>query len=385
MKIGLLINPLAGIGGPVGLKGSDGEAVVREALSLGARRRAGQRALTALRAIGDEPVDWHCASGPMGQDCLREIGQSCRVVYRVSGETGAEDTLKTVDAMCRRDIDLLVFAGGDGTARDVLDGLRRNHREMTLPVVGIPAGCKIHSAVYAVTPEKAGESIRRLLAEGGVNQREAAVMDLDEVAFRHGQVKSRCYGYLTIPADDPCMQASKQGGIEDEAGSREEIAAEVVDNLDADTLYIIGSGSTTAAIMETMGLDGTLLGVDVVLNRQLVASDVDERTLLALLERHQPKPVRMIVTVIGGQGHVFGRGNQQLSADVIRRVGRHNVILVASRKKLGTLRQGRLIVDTGDSELDKRFDGLVSVITGYQQKTLMKIGFSGEGSRRRES
>ncbi|HHO59840.1 MAG TPA: ATP-NAD kinase, partial [Thiotrichales bacterium] len=288
--------------------------------------------------------------------------------------TTAADTQGAVKQLCEQGIDLLLFAGGDGTARDVMDTLQRAGRADTLPVGGIPAGCKIHSAVYAITPKRAGELVALLAGGSPMSLVAAQVMDLDESLFRQGEVKSRCYGYLQTPVDDTRMQLTKQGGVNNEAEALEEIAAEVVDTMEEGVLYIIGSGSTTQAIMQQLGLANTLLGVDVVFNHQLLENDVTEERLLTLLDSPDYAAVRIIVTVIGGQGFVFGRGNQQISAEVIRRVGVENITIVATSEKLRTLGQRGLLVDTGNEAMDNQLRGLRPVITGYEQKTLVTIG-----------
>ena len=57
LTLGLIINPLAGIGGSVGLKGSDGAEIVKEAFSRGATCKSSERtrlALNVLTAIKDQ-------------------------------------------------------------------------------------------------------------------------------------------------------------------------------------------------------------------------------------------------------------------------------------------------------------------------------------------
>lgn len=378
MKLGLIINPLAGIGGSVALKGSDGSEIVQQALARGAKPLAGERALTALRELADSldsPVQ--TAGGSMGQDVLEQAGIACEVAYQsATGDqtTTADDTRAAVQALLGTGIDMLIFAGGDGTARDVLNALTEAGAE-TLPVVGIPAGCKIHSAVYAVTPLQAGELLKQIAEGHPMSLRAVEVMDLDEDAFRAGVVKASCYGYLQVPVDDTRMQVIKQGGIDNEAMALQDIASDVVENMQDDVLYLIGSGSTTAAIMDELGLENTLLGIDIVMNRELIASDVDAS---AMLQRLQKSPAKLVVTTIGGQGHVFGRGNQQFSPDVIRKVIEQNqadnIMVVASNEKLRTLEGRPMIVDTGDTELDAELAGLVQVTTGYEQRTLYKLG-----------
>ena len=376
MKLGLVINPMAGIGGTVGLKGSDGRAIVEQALDKGAQPLAQQRTLAALSQFKDcvvEPVI--TAAGAMGQEILDHAGIEAEVVYSpASRNTTANDTQNAVYALCEKSIDLLMFAGGDGTARDVLNALRQHGSDEKLTVIGIPAGCKIHSAVYAVTPVQAGELVAGLIKGQLYSVKSAEVMDLDEDAFRAGQVKASCYGYMNVPVDEQRMQAMKQGGVDTESLVLQDIAADFIDNMQHDVLYLIGSGTTTAALMESIGLDNTLLGVDAIFNGELVASDLAEREILSLLDDSAYTSVKIVVTAIGGQGHVFGRGNQQFSPAVIRRVGSDNIVIVATRNKLRSLEGRPLRVDTGDTELDAELAGMKQVITGYEQRTLYRIG-----------
>ena len=398
MKIGFLVNPLAGIGGSVALKGSDGSDIVEQALSRGAIPQSGARALAALQEVsaGDLPpgISILTAGGDMGENVLADaeptnLGLPCEVVYTSSSDslddaqsrTTAEDTRNATLEFIRRGVDFIVFAGGDGTARDVLDAISSN-TGTTVPVLGIPAGVKIHSAVYAVSPKHAGELLNLILSGQPMSLVEAKVMDLDEQAFREGRVNAKCYGYLSVPVDDTRMQLIKQGGLNHHEIAVQDIAAEIVESMEDDVYYLIGSGSTTQEIMNQLSLENTLLGVDIVCNGELLASDVDEHMILELIKDH---PARIVVTVIGGQGHIFGRGNQQLSARVIRRVinsgsdamngagEKDNIIIVATNEKLRTLDKRPMIADTGDSRLDKQLAGLYHVITGYQQKTLYRL------------
>jgi len=373
MKIGFVINPFAGIGGAVALKGSDGEATVEQALERGAIPQAENRALLAIQSMMSKtPVDdvqFYCAAKNMGEDVLQQLALPCHVIYQGQQKSSATDTKDTIKHFVEQAVDLIVFAGGDGTARDVLDVLV-NELHSTIPVVGIPAGVKIHSAVYALTPVYAGEMISLLIAGEAMTLQEAQVMDLDEEAFRQGQVKTQCYGYLSVPVDNTRMQLIKQGGLNQHEITVQDIASDIIETMEEDVYYLIASGSTTAEIMNQLTLDNTLLGIDIVYNQQLIASDVDENTILKTINNQSAK---IVVTIIGGQGHIFGRGNQQLSSKVIRQVGKENIIIIASNEKLHSLDKRPMISDTGDINLDKQLAGLYSVITGYQQKTLYKL------------
>jgi predicted polyphosphate/ATP-dependent NAD kinase len=384
MKLGFVINPYAGLGGTVALKGSDGSEIVAQALSKGAQAQAEERALVAMKylALESDLSDEICiytAAETMGENVLRSLNIPCDVIYETARQTTAEDTKSVIRLFVNNAVDLIVFAGGDGTARDVLDILSAEY-DSQIPVIGIPAGVKIHSAVYATTPSHAGELIRLIVSGEPMSVHEAQVMDLDETAFREGKVNSSCYGYLYVPVDDTRMQLIKQGGINHEALAVQDIAADIIENMEHDVLYLIGSGTTTAEIMNQLSLKNTLLGIDIVCNQQLMASDVDERSILHAIKNHR---ARIVVTVIGGQGHVFGRGNQQLSAKVIRQIidqeqvnqsaWRDNIIIIATNEKLRSLDKRPMISDTGDVVLDKQLAGLYTVVTGYQQKTLYKL------------
>ncbi len=386
MKIGFVINPLAGIGGSVALKGSDGQEIVQQALARGALPQAQLRAKSALEKVkswtasSSATTTFFTASKEMGEDVLHSLDIDCESIYSADAVTSAVDTKHTIREFVEKQVDLIIFVGGDGTARDVLDVLSGEDAAL-IPVIGIPAGVKIHSAVYATTPERAGELIDLLISGEAMSLVEAQVMDLDEDLFRQGKVNAKCYGYLSVPVDDTRMQLIKQGGLNDDEITVQEIANEVIDGMEKDIYYLIGSGSTTAEIMNQLDLQNTLLGIDIVYNQQLVASDVGEKEILNIIEN---QPAKIIVTIIGGQGHVFGRGNQQLSAKVIKMVigdsvsdknttERDNIIIIATNNKLQSLNKRPMIADTGDSELNKSLSGLYPVITGYQQKTLYTL------------
>ena len=375
MKIGFVVNPFAGIGGAVALKGSDGKDIVALALSRGAIPQAETRAKIAMGQVSStNDFTIFTAAGSMGENVLSMLNLPYEVLCKVDeqavdAQTTAEDTKNVIRLFIEKAVDFIVFAGGDGTARDVLDVLSSEFHS-SIPVIGIPAGVKIHSAVYAVTPLSAGELINLILSGQPMSLHDARVMDLDEQAFREGKVVARCYGYLSVPVDDTRMQLIKQGGLNHQQIALQDIATDIIESMESDVFYLVGSGSTTAEIMNQLFLENTLLGIDIVCNQQLIASDVDEKTILQTIKNH---PAKIIVTVIGGQGHVFGRGNQQLSAKVIEQIGQENIIIVASNEKLRSLNKRPMIADTGDTDLDKQLAGLYPVISGYQQKTLYKL------------
>lgn len=373
-KLGLIVNPLAGIGGPVGLKGSDGATIVSEAFARGGEKRSPQRAQRALQQLADyrEKLEVYCFSGEMGEDEARSAGFEPTVVGHCNVETTAADTEAAAQALRQHGVDLILFAGGDGTARNIFNAVG-----VSQPVLGVPAGVKMHSGVYAVSPEAAGEIVKLLIDGQLVSIREQEVRDIDEEAFRQGVVKAKYCGELLVPEEGRFLQQVKNGGREVEELVLTDIAAELIENMEADTLYIVGPGSTTRAVMEELELENTLLGVDLVLDQQLLASDVSGPELEQALEQHSG-PVRAIITVIGGQGHLIGRGNQQLTPKVLRRLGKDNIDVIATKTKILALNGRPLLVDSNDPELDKAFKGYIRVITGYRDYIMYPVGLGSE-------
>lgn len=366
-KIGLIINPIAGIGGSVALKGSDGEGIAEQAIALGAEKKANLRAQQALTILAPykDIMTIYTVSGVMGADSANTLGFDTQVLYSPNSlETTALDTENAVNVLQQEGVDLLLFAGGDGTARNICSQVSEQ-----FPVLGIPAGCKIHSGVYAVTPKAAGRVVELMITNQLVSVVEADVMDIDESQFRQGIVKAKRFGEMTIPCELRYVQAVKSGGKESDELVLQDIAAHVIEQMD-DELFVMGSGSTVAAVMEEAGFDNTLLGVDLVLDQQLIASDVTEPELWQHLQSHNAK---LVITVIGGQGHILGRGNQQLSPRVIRAIGKDNIFIVATKSKLAALNGKPLIVDTGDDELNQSLSGFIPVVTGYKDQVLYPV------------
>lgn len=368
--LGFIVNPFAGIGGKVGLKGSDGEAIRAEAFARGAVSQSANRAritLEILKPYKDQLI-FFTASGDMGENLLRELGFNYECVYSYQGTSTAQDTIEAANSIVAKHANLLLFAGGDGTARNIYEAVGEE-----LPVLGIPAGVKIHSGVYAVTPKAAGLVIEQMLNNELVSLLETSVMDIDEDAFRRGNVRAKKYGEMQVPAEHRYVQSTKSGGKEVEALVVQDIADYVVEQMEDDIHYLIGSGTTCAAVMDSLGLENTLLGIDHVFQQGLVQPDVYEKHILELLEAH-PEKVKAVITIIGGQGHIIGRGNQQLSAKVLRKLGRDNLIVIATKTKLQQLNGKPLIVDSDDLALNEEFSGPIKVITGYEDSVLYPVG-----------
>jgi predicted polyphosphate/ATP-dependent NAD kinase len=369
LTLGLIINPLAGIGGSVGLKGSDGADIVKEAFSRGARCKSSERAKLALQVllpIQDQMKIITCPQ-EMGETLVAEMGFSYQVLDNLSVEhTSAQDTCNAAQQLLDQKVDIILFAGGDGTARDICSVVADR-----IPVLGIPAGVKIHSAVYAVTPKAAGEVISQLASGQLIDVKAHDVRDIDEEAFRNNIVRAKLYGEMRVPQAGQFVQSVKQGGVEVEELVLEDIAADVVQGMEDDVLYLIGSGKTTLAIMDELGLDNTLLGIDAVLNHQLLKNDVSETEILEYLEQY---PCKAVISIIGGQGHIIGRGNQQLSAAVLKKLGKKNLKVISTKAKVSALEGRPLIVDSGDNELDDLFSGTIEVTTGYQDQIIYPVG-----------
>lgn len=365
-KLGLIVNPIAGIGGRVGLKGSDGVEIQKKALELGAVPQSLDRAVQALERVTLIKDDLKIVTYPtkMGEDAAKECGFAPIVIGSIKkDETTAEDTMNAAEEMLRLDVDLLLFAGGDGTAKDIYTAIGEE-----ILVLGIPAGVKVHSAVFAVSSRSAGD-LAVLYFQKRCGIREAEVMDVDEEALRQGIVSAKLHGYLRIPFEKRLIQGVKTPSS---GGDMEAIACEVVNRMKGDYLYIIGPGTTTRAIASKLGLNKTLVGVDVVSKGKLVSIDVNEVQLLKLLRKRNAK---IIITPIGGQGYIFGRGNQQISPEVIKRVGKDNIIVVATPQKINSLRGRPFLVDTGDRTVDRTLSGYTKVITGYNEEIVYKTSY----------
>lgn len=373
LRIGILVNPRAGIGGPAGLRGSDGEAVRREALARGSVPRAAARAGQFLQALGTVSghIDWYTRGGDMGADVLALAGLRPVITGTAThSPSNAEDTVAAARELAAAGVDLLLFVGGDGTARDVCAAVGTR-----LPVLGIPSGVKMYSGVFAVSPAAAAEIVSRLADGRSVSLEEAEVRDIDEAAFREDRVQSRHYGELRVPGVRGFVQQVKCGPREDETTARQEIAAGMVEALAPGVLYLLGTGGTVQAVADALGLPGSLLGVDALRDGRLIGRDLDARAIRDLLASHGQ--ARLLLGVTGGQGFLLGRGNQQVSAEVVRnlfaRAGREAFMVLASAAKLEGLGGRPLLVDTGDAVLDAQLAGLLPVHTGYRRQVLYRV------------
>jgi predicted polyphosphate/ATP-dependent NAD kinase len=365
MRIGLIVNPIAGMGGSVGLKGTDGNAYMR-AVELGAVRMSHTAAMRAVYLMRGD-IEFVSAEG-LGSDALSDIGRKHDLVplpaARASGHaTGSGDTKAAAKAMAEI-CDLILFCGGDGTARDISDAVGTN-----VPVLGIPAGVKMYSSVFATTPEDI-HTVVHAMASGEAKLTEREVMDINEEDYKNGILSAKLYGYLKVPFVPLLIQTSK--GIyegRDEIEEIDEVAEYVITTMRSDTLYLIGAGSTTGQIMKRLGLEHTVLGIDAVFDGKVVGKDLNEKKITALLGTYGKR--MLILGIIGKQGFFLGRGNKELTPAVVRNIGAENIVLVASVTKLNDLKE--LHVDTGDPELDRELKGYKKVVFRYARERALKV------------
>jgi len=363
-KIGLIVNPVAGMGGSVGLKGTD-DGMHRKALALGAQPVTPKQTAVFLSAIlKADQIIFLAAPGEMGADYLAESGLPCQVVGEIHAETSAEDTIRIAQQMAENGVNLLVFVGGDGTARDIHDAIG-----IRVPVVAVPSGVKVFSAVFAVSARGAAGIVDAFVDGTGLTEEE--ILDIDEEAYRDNHLEARLYGTLKVPDVRALIQHGKEASRA--TASNEEARMDITDTLAEkmvpDTLYLLGAGSTIKAVAGEMGHSKTLLGIDALFNNELVGMDLNEQDLLALLEKYPRR--KIIVTPIGGNGFIFGRGTRQFTPAVLQQFGKENILVVATPDKISNLECLR--VDTGDLETDQMLSGYISVIVGYRETRVMKV------------
>ena len=353
MHVGVVVNPIAGMGGRVGLKGTDGK--LTEARARGADPRAPDRAREALDALATRAPEATVLTyaDPMGEREVREAGLEPVVVGSPEAtETTAADTRSAVTRFVENGVDLVLFVGGDGTAVDVADALERTDAD--IPILGVPAGVKVYSAVFAVSPEAAG----RIAAMSDTTEG-AEVVDVDEDAFRGGEVHTDLKAVLEVPVAEERQSAKQLGG-----GTVEGLTQAVASEFRPGVTYVLGPGSTLGAIKGHLGFEGSPLGVDVYRDGDVVARDAAEDDILEALGENNV----VVVSPIGGQGFVFGRGNDQISPAVIER---SSVTIVGSRRKLDDV--GVLRVDTGDPDVDESLRGWRKVRVGRFERRLMEV------------
>ena len=382
LTLGFIINPIAGMGGRVGLKGTDGPEVYQEALERGAEPSSREemiKSIAALRRfIQGKPVFCALLCGDsMGGDRVDEAiyrinDIEVRYVYEsVSDPTTSRDTVDAVKAMMDEGADLILFAGGDGTARDIIRGMEEYTSPEPCMILGVPAGVKMHSSVFALSPGSAGE-LAAAFVKGDTYPSDREVMDVDEDNYRSGVLSVRLYGYARVPILEGKVQHSKSTEYGNDGMDKEGIAEEMTFTIEEDDghVYFLGAGSTLYEIKKRLGIEGALLGVDAVRGRELIGKDIWEKQMLDILEKY-PGKIKIVLAPIGRQGFLLGRGNQQFSPDVIRRVGVENILTVSTRAKMDEI--DRLIIYTGDRELDERFPKFLKVLTAPGRYRMVRV------------
>jgi predicted polyphosphate/ATP-dependent NAD kinase len=363
--IGFILNPIAGMGGRVGLKGTDGEDILKEALKRGASSWAPRRALEALKSLQGlrEDITWVTWPGEMGEDILREAGFECDVKGRIeAGRTSTEDTKQAAAKMLTLGVELILFAGGDGTASDIVETVGKR-----VPILGIPSGVKMFSAVFSPTPSAAARLVSSFI-KGEAKLVEREVMDIDEEAYRSGRLSASLMGYAITPyVSNMVLSGKSVVSNENEELMKESVATRVVEEMKPGASYVLGPGSTVAKVAEVLGVKKTILGIDVFKDGMIVESDVNEERLLAAINEE----TWIILSPLGGQGSFLGRGNQPISPRVLRKVGIDRIKVISTNNKLRGLKA--LTVDTGDPKLDEDLRGYRRVIVGYYEEKLMRV------------
>lgn len=371
MKLGFIVNPIAGMGGKVGLKGTNG--VLQEAIARGAEPVAPKRAVEFLQKLKEnmenQKVELLTCPGIMGAEEAKSASFPFQVLpMKIGRETTAEDTKAAVKLLVKVNVDLIVFVGGDGTAKDIFDSLKKSN---SIPVLGVPSGVKMYSGIFAVNVSDAVDVVLSF-ADDKVEIAEFEIMDADETAIRSDTFAVKLHGFLKGPFVPMHIQGSKQVSLDtvDEKENQTAIAKFIIEGMLPEATYILGPGTTVKRIAELLGVEKTVLGVDVYQKGKVVL-DVDERKILETIRNWQNTWI--ILSPIGHQGILLGRGNQQISPEVIRHVGKERIIVAATKNKLKSIDGGILRVDTGDAEVDAMLKGYVKVITDYREWRLMPV------------
>lgn len=372
-KIGFVVNPIAGMGGKVGLKGTDG--VLKEAKKLGAKPTAPEKAVKTLKKFvsinsNNDKIKWFTCSDQMGEIELKKVGIiNFEIVYRpTTTETSSTDTKNASKKFFEKKVNLILFCGGDGTARDIYKIV-----ENKIPILGIPAGVKMHSGVFGINTSASAMMLYEFV-NSNLTVGDAEIMDLDEGLYRRGEWNIKLFGIAKGIVEPTYIQVGKSTfeSVSDEE-IKNELSEHIIDEMErnSDFLYFFGSGGTIDYIAKKIGIKNTLLGIDAVYNKKIVGTDLNEEGILRLLEKY-PK-AKIILSPIGAQGFILGRGNLQLSPKVVRKIGIDNIIVISTPSKLTSTPLIR--VDTGDKKLDHLFTKkeFLMIVIGYRLSRVVKI------------
>lgn len=372
--LGLIVNPIAGMGGSVGLKGTDGKNILNKAIKLGAKPSSPKRTEELLKGLESIKSKIRFVTCPnyMGEIILNNMEFNYELINHPVftkaqdiHDYSSEHTKSAANIMKKlQELSLIIFVGGDGTARDILSVVGKEK-----PCLGIPAGVKIYSSVFALNPRIASSIILQFLWEE-IPLSQSEVLDIDEHEYRKGKLVSKLYGYLVTPYAPNYSQPSKMGSPDSDLNNQERIAKKIIEILEKDVYYLIGPGTTTKAITDQLNQPKTVLGVDLLLNKETIALDLNEQQIISQINKRR---VKLIVSPIGRQGFILGRGNLQLSPQVLKRIGPENIIIVSTKYKLQNINNHVLKIDTRDHELDKMLTGLYKIIIDYDELRICKV------------
>ncbi len=354
------------MGGSVGLKGTDGY-IYKEALKMGANPVTPKRVEELLSNIkNQENVLLFVASGKMGANIVKNKGFEYQIIGEIGDDTSEVDTKRIAKLMSDKNMDLLIFCGGDGTARDIYDAI-----QLEKPVIAIPSGVKMFSSVFALNPRAAAELLDVFILDDNIDTQEKEVLDINEESFRHGKLESRLYGYLRVPEVSNLLQTGKQSSKTGRSAreNKEDIARFIIENMNEEVLYLLGPGTTVKSISDRLNVSKALLGIDAIYNKEIIKNDINENDILSLLKIYPQ--AKIIVSPIGGQGFIFGRGNKQFTPKILKKIEKENVIVLATEDKMKGLKCLR--IDSGEIEVDRMFQGYIKVIVGYNVELLIEI------------
>jgi predicted polyphosphate/ATP-dependent NAD kinase len=367
-NVGLIINPIAGLGGSVGLKGSDGQETQKQALLLGATPRAGHRAALAIEHLVRRAPDVGVitCNGQMGKLSVPPSNLVATIPTGDAATTTGLDTQTAARTLVDRGVSIIMFTGGDGTAQDILTAIGGQ-----FPVIGIPAGVKVFSGVFSTHPRMAASSVATWLASSRQPVISTEVMDIDEEALRHGIVQAALCGHLSIPDVPGATQGTKSGSLpESTAIARHAIGIELLNRAEAWEWWLLGPGTTCAAAADILNVPYTLTGFDILRGNRVIANDVNELKILSTV----PPDSHLVLSPIGRQGFLLGRGNQQITPGILRHIGGvTRITIVATRSKIASMEGRPLLVDTGDQAADESLAGYVRVICGQGEELVTRI------------
>jgi predicted polyphosphate/ATP-dependent NAD kinase len=383
-RIGFIINPIAGMGGKVALKGTDGDEILQEAIKRGATPITIHKAKFFFEGMItlalNKKIEFILPQGEMGEKIFKENSVLAeKIQIKILSQipiptiTTSSDTNNVAKELRELKVDLIIFVGGDGTAQDIYKAIGNK-----TPILGIPSGVKIHSGVFAQSTSKAIEIVNKFVTDQ-VEFTEVEIIDLDEDAFRKGILNTKLYGTGLVPQVPSLMQLTKSSTsfTDREKDNIQGIIRTLKEELSQNSLYLLGSGSTIKDIAQAFGneihLNKTLLGIDIVYKNKLIKLDVSEGEILSILDSYPEIPTKLLITPIGGQGFILGRGNQQLSPKVIEKIGCSAIQVIATKSKIENLQKRVLHIDTGDPDLDKQLTGHQKVLVDYNEYWMIKV------------